>query len=109
MGQPLRRVGAEPLPDHAAERQTAPGDTRQAEAVEERERVAAEPLDRVVPERHARCAVAAQVVAHDTEVVLQIRDLRVPLSVVEPERVREDDNWRRVQAVDAVETRGVAE
>jgi hypothetical protein len=41
---PLRRMGAEPLPDHAAHRQAAPVGFPDVEGVEDRNHVASEAL-----------------------------------------------------------------
>ena len=87
----VSRSGAapQPLPDHPADRQPAERKRPQAERIGDRQRVAAELFDRVFAGRRIAGAVAAQVVAQHLEVPLEIRGLRIPHPVVEPERVRQ--------------------
>ena len=97
----VRRVGAEPLADHAAHRQAAPIDLRDAEAVEDRKHVAAEPLHRIGALRHAGFAVAAPVVAQQAEVLGERRHLLVPHVQSGAERIRQHQHRSALPALPA--------
>ena len=64
---PVAGVGAHPLPDHAAHRQSAPVEGLGAGGVGDRERVAAEHVHGVGALGRAGLAVAAAVVADQAE------------------------------------------
>ena len=95
-------VDGQPLPDHAAERQAAEREARQAAGVGDREDVVRQRLNRVVATGDRRRAVAAGVVAQDAEVRQQIGGLRVPHAVVEAERMRQHDRRPVVLAIEAI-------
>ena len=82
----LRR---DPLSDHPADRQPAEREGLHAERIGDRQRIAAELLDAVLAGRRIARAVPAQVVAQHLEMPLEIRGLRIPHAVVEPERMRQ--------------------
>ena len=83
------RVRRDPLSDHPADRQPAEREGLHAERIGDRQRVPAELLDAVLAGRRIARAVAAQVVAQHLEMPLEIRGLRIPHAVVEPERMRQ--------------------
>ena len=65
--KPIAGVRGQPLADHPAERHAAPCHAIEPEPIQQGERVAAEPFDRVVAGRRVAAAMAAQVVAQDAE------------------------------------------
>ena len=107
--EPMAGVRGDPLADHPTERQPDPGDTIEPEPIEQRERVAAEPLDGVVPGRCIAAAVAAMVVAQDPAPCGERRDLRVPHRVIEPQRMGQDDHGLAGRALEPVVTADVVE
>ena len=105
---PVRRVRAEPLADHAAEREAAECEPGNAERVGEREHVRAELRDLVVAQGHAGGAVPADVVSHDAEMRGEIFDVRIPHAVVLAEGVRQDQGWAIVASSEPVEAGNAA-
>ncbi len=94
-------VNGNPLADHAAEGESAEGELGNGERVGEGEEVAGEQFDRIVAGGDIGGAVAASVVAKDTEVRGERVGLRVPLGVVAAERVGEDNRRAIVCTVEA--------
>ena len=100
LAEPLRRIGAEPLSDHAAHRQPAPMHLLDIEVVEDRQHVAAETLHRIGAGRHAGLAVAAAVVADDAKQLRQRLHLRLPHLQCAAQRIRQHQRRSAVAAFD---------
>ena len=100
LAESLRRVGAEPLSDHAAHREAAPVRLLDVEIIEDRQHVAAEALHRIGAGRHAGFAVAAPVVADDAKDLRQRRHLRLPHLHCCAQRIRQHQGGTAVAAFD---------
>ena len=100
LAEPVGRVGAQPLADHAAHRQAAPMGLCDVEVVEDRQHVAAEAFQRIGPRRHVRLAVAAPVVTDDAEHLRQRLHLRLPHLHGRAQRIRQHQRRSAVAAFD---------
>ena len=98
----VRAVDRQPERDHPAEREAAEVRPLDVEGVQQCQRVQREPLQRVRPRRRVRPAVAAAVVAHDSEPFGERGGLGLPHPEVGAERVDEQHDRRAGRAVDAV-------
>ena len=98
----IRVVDRHPHGDHPAERHADDMGALDAEAVEQRDDVAADVVDRVRPLRDRRPAVPARVDADDAEVLRECRDLGLPELERRAERGEQDDHRRVGRAVDDV-------
>ena len=94
----LRRVGAEPLSDHAAHRQSAPVHLLDVEVVEDRQHVAAEALHGIGAGRHAGFAVAAAVIADHAKQLRERLHLRLPHLQRAAQRIRQHQRRSAVAA-----------
>jgi hypothetical protein len=90
----LGRRAREPHAGHAAHGEAAVGHTRKFERVENRQDIAAEPLDRIGAVRRAGLAVAALIVADDAKVFGECLRLLVPHVQVGSERIGEHEDRR---------------
>jgi len=96
----VRRVGAEPLPVHAAHRQAAPIYFFDLQRVEDGEDVAAEQLEAIGALAGAGLAVAAAIGADEAEVLGEFASLVVPHMQVGTERIPEHQRRRAFAALD---------
>ena len=100
LAEPLRCVGAEPLSDHAAHRQSAPVHLLDVEVVEDRQHVAAESLHGIGAGRHAGLAMAAPVIADYPKKLGERLHLRLPHLQGAAKRIRQHQGRPAVTAVD---------
>ncbi len=98
----MRGVLAQPDAREAADRDAAHSGLVRARAVEHRERVAAEPLDREIAGRRGGLPVPSHVVANEAESVHERGQLLVPQRVAGAERVQEKHRRRVVATVDRI-------
>jgi hypothetical protein len=97
----LGRIGPQPHADHAAERNTGPGEVPGARGIGHRQGITPQALDGVVALGRVRGAVAAHVVADHTEALHQIGHHRVPQRVVGTQRIAQQQHWTVGAAVGA--------
>ena len=102
MGQPVGRVGRQPLADHPSEREATKCELRDVECIRDGECVAGEELDAVIAGRDVARAMASEIVTERAKVRLEGVGLRVPLGVIAAERVREHQDGAIVGAVESV-------
>ena len=102
MREAIAGAGAQPLADHAAERDAAKSEPADGRVIGNGEHVARELFDGVITGGHIGCAVAADVVAQDAEVRQKRGDLQVPLAVIDAEGVRENERGAVFAALQAV-------
>ena len=98
--EPLRRVGAEPLSDHAAHRQPTPVHPLDIEVIEDREHVTPKTLHRIGPGRHAGFAVAAAIIADHAKQLRERLHLRLPHLQIAAQRIRQHQGRPAVAALD---------
>ena len=106
VAQPLAGMDAQPLADHAAQRNAAVIEALEPGGIGHRQHVAGEQLDAVVPGRRIRGAMAAGVHPDDAKEIGQPRHHRIPQGMVGAERVHQHQGRQGRVAVCAPEETG---
>ena len=93
-------IRSQPLADHAAHRQAAPVEFFDLECIGDGEHVAPEALHRIGAFRCVRLAVAAAVIANDTEMLRPFRRLVVPHVQIGAERIGQHQHRGAIATLD---------